>query len=224
MNLAVITCKAYSDVWPAFFGLLKRFWWEHPPVTLLTDEAAPGIPEYVTVVEAGAGAQWCDVLAKYAETADEETLVMQEDFLLSAAVRPALIREASGELRGDVGGVRVYPCPGATLAMGPRLGIIDRKALYWTSCQATIFSPKFLRWLLPQIKGRDAASFENEGSALSGKSDYMMMGWLREALPWPIEYICSAICRSRWDPTAKTLCDMHGITVDWSRRKFVGEN
>jgi len=222
VKIAMITCAAYSDAWPAFFGLLEKFWPDHPPVDLLTDETAPGVPVGINVEAAWKGASWCDVLSNYVTFADEPFLLMQEDFLISAPVRYQLIDDAllTLETAPLTGAVRVYPCPGAETAFGdsPRIGIAGDS--YRISCQATIWKPKFLRELLPAIGQGTASHFEFHGSRWATALRKTVMAWMRESTPWPIEYICSSISRGKWNPDAKKLCEANGIEVDWSHRGF----
>lgn len=222
MNLAVITCAAYSDCWPGFFGLLEKFWPEHPSVDLLTDTLPDSfaLPSYVLSVSASrVGASWCDVLRDYASIATESFCLMQEDFWLSAPVRTDAVKSAQYINSFECLGVRLYPCPGGRgdmrLINDDRFGIAGRD--YLVSCQATIFNPKKLLELLNLIGSGDAAKFEIEGSKICR---FPVTAWMRDVTPWPIEYICTAITRGKWNPDAKKLCDAHGIEVDWSRREM----
>lgn len=235
MNLAVITCAAYSDAWPAFFGLLSKFWPDHPKVHLLTDVMPENfsIPEDVAVMYAGPDKSWCEVLRCYVEQTLEPFLLIQEDLLLTASVDNGLINEARtalSALHPMIGGVRVYPCPGADSDLPWKLppskfikmdsiGYVSRQAQYSVSCQATIFRPWALRRLLDCIHG-SAADFEIEGTKRYKDADWHMLSWKRDEKPWPVEYLCSAITRGKWNPDAKKLCDQHGIEVDWTRREF----
>lgn len=225
MNLAVITCAAYSDCWPAFFALLEKFWPDHPEVDLLTDkfpkypkEPPDGANMMAFGSARGAGVSWCEVLKNYAEITEEPFLLMQEDFLLSAPVREDVLAAKALMRDGNIGCVRLYPCPGPA---DGRTGHIERGERYRISLQAAIWSPTYLRHLLAAIpSAKTAADFELMGTPASAALPGDVMSWGREDTPWPIEYICSAITRGKWNPDAKRLCDQHGIEVDWTRREM----
>lgn len=220
MNLAVITCAKYSDAWPAFFGLLEKFWPDHPPVDLLTDELPREAPNGVSMVfHAGKGKPWCDVLRRYADVAGGSFLLMQEDFILSAPVRKGKLAMAErGVMEIGAGCFRVFPCPGPPDVSWP---FVPRGEAYRVSCQAAVWSANYLRKLLQAIpNARTAADFELMGTPASNELPQAVMSVHRHHTPWPIEYICTAIVRGKWLPDAKRLCDEHGIEVDWSRREM----
>lgn len=223
MNLVVITCAAYSDAWPGFFGLLEKFWPDHPLVHVLTDDtpAEGGCDARgdTIMTRVRGNASWCDVLRAYVNEATEPFLMMQEDFFLSAPVRADVIKRGERLLRDDRNGcVRVYPCPGP---LDGRPGHIERGERYRISCQAALWTPHYLRQLLRAIpNARTAADFELMGTPASEFIEGAIMSWGRDDKPWPMEYICTAISRGKWNPDAKKLCDEHGIDVDWSRREF----
>lgn len=222
MNLAVITCAAYSDAWPAFFGLLSKFWPDHPKIHLLTDYIDKSDWRKLhdhDLIHAGEGKSWCDVLRYYVANTDENFVLMQEDFTLSAPVRTEALKNAEEILNEyRAGCFRVYPCPGAPETSSY---YVPSCAAYRISCQAAIWKPSYLRRLLRNMpSAKSAADFELQGSEVSRYIDGDVMSCHRLENPWPIEYICSAITRGKWNPDAKKLCDQHGIEVDWTRREF----
>lgn len=220
MKLVMITCAAYSDAWSPFFGLLEKFWPDHPPVTLLTDAIPSDYdpPKGVTVFKTGRigdRRSWCERLAEFARTQVEPFLLMQEDFFLTANVKAELIAAARAQLGPLIGGVRVYPCPGGGLPLSSdvRVGVAGQS--YRISCQATIWDPVFLVDLLETIGKGTAADFELKGSRLCRRA---ILAWMRECKPWPIEYLCTAIQRGEWMADARGFCEGHDIVVDWTRR------
>ena len=216
MNLAMISCEAYSDAWPPFFALLDKFWPDHPPVTLITDRVPSEaiLPRSCAAFCVG-NLSWCGILEAYALFQTKPFLLLQEDFFLTANVKTELVAAALAQMGPNIGGVRLYPCPGGgvSLESDRRIGIAAQS--YRISCQATIWRPQFLAELLSSIGPGSAADFELKGSVICQGT---MLAWMRECHPWPIEYLCSAITRGKWTPDAKKLCDVHGIPVDWSRR------
>lgn len=224
-----MSCCAYRDTWSPFFALLRTFWRECPyPLWLLTDHVSPShipFPENINIHTYGDGVSWTAGLADGAWwTGSDPILLMQDDFYLTDRVRPELIERALEQLEiQKAGGVRLYPCPGATADYGdPHFGIVDRGTPYRTSCQATIWNPDYLRDIALHAKGTPA-DFEIKGSRYA--SDHLpqeMLAFKREVAPWPLQYLCSAISRGRWNPDAKRLCEEFGIEADWSKRPMEG--
>lgn len=217
MRIAVISCSKYADCWPAFFGLFRKFWPDCPyPVTLVTDGfAGPFKGEYFC-----SEGNWCQILNRFAASGDDEVLLLQEDFLLNAPVRQDLVAYGLGQLKARAAGlVRLYPCPGANEDYGdPHFGKVKPWTEYRVSCQASIWNARYLQTITGQCT--TPWDFEIRGSRISSALAREVLAFKRDSGPWPLEYICSAISRAKWNPDAKILCDREGITVDWSLRDF----
>lgn len=209
MRIAMISCQQYSDAWPAFAGLFDYFW---PNCEFRLDVVSDG-PKKLS---------WCASIGEYLKTIHEPVLLMQEDFFLCDPVEVPLIHEALRELdQLQAGCVRIYPCPGGTVDYGNRhFAAIDRQAAYRISCQAAIWDPLYLAEIASHCT--TPTSFEFHGTTVSRSLEPPVLGFKRDVQPWPVNYLCSAITRGKWNPDAKRLCDALGITgVDWSRRPFL---
>lgn len=227
MRIVVPSCWAYRDCWIPFFRLLDHFWPNHPPVFLLTDyyydnSIHPKVPATICVTPGDGPESWGPRLASFARTyGPDEILMLQEDFLLSAPVNQERIDHALEQFHSrSAGSVRLYPCPGSDEDYGdPFIGIVRRNARYRISCQATIFRPRFLEILARTF--HTPRAFELQGTEYA--SLYLtdeVLATKRESRPWPLEYLCTAVIGSRWNPDAKRLCDSMGIENDWSLRAF----
>jgi hypothetical protein len=219
MRLAVASCWAYRDTWTPFFALLDKFWPNHPAPFLITDRIDD--PAYIPAHIWNAKGDWCARLADFAQhKSDEPILMLQDDFFLSGPVQTDLVKHALGEMkRLNAGCVRLYPCPGGNIFYDDSfVGSIPRGTPYRISCQASIWNPAYLSYIA-EVKGT-ASNFEIQGSIHSNKLPSAVLAWKRDAKPWPIEYLCTAIVRGKWLPDAKTLCEQHGIEANWSMREF----
>lgn len=234
MRIAVISCWNYRDAWPAFFGLLTKFWPDCPyPVDLLTDRLEV-FDDSVKPMRATCSfgkcpsprdilihdGSWCEMLASYAADLGEEScLLFQEDFLLTAPVKRELVEDGLDWLGNGIGMVRLYPCPGAEQdGEDTNYAIVPRGTPYRISCQASIWNPQFLYAIASRLK--TPAEFEIEGSKLAESLPDTVLAFKRDLQPWPLEYLCSAISRGKWNPDAKKLCDKANISVDWTMREF----
>ena len=63
-----------------------------------------------------------------------------------------------------------------------------------------------------------AAHFELSGTVAAERLPWKVFAASRTAQPWPVEYLCSAISRGRWNPDAVRLCEREGIACDFTRR------
>jgi hypothetical protein len=220
MKLAMISCQAYSDAWPAFSGLVKHFWPNHPSMMIVTDKIGFDDINGFTSAFVGKSDNWCGILAEWAALQDEPVLLMQEDFFLNAEVRPDLIEHGLEQMeKRGAGCVRLYPCPGGDEEYGdPHFAIVPHGVRYRTSCQAALWRPSYLREIA--IRFKTPAEFEIKGTEFSNLLAMPVLAFKRNVQPWPLSYLCSAISRGEWNPAAKDLCDSLNISVDWTRRRF----
>lgn len=219
MQIIVMSCWKYRDTWKPFFSLFYKFWPDCKyPVVLITDQAKGFSRANVQVAEYP-GLSWCRMLFENVLRSDGPILMFQDDFFLSGPVHSHLIEYAIDQLhtRG-AGSVRLYPCPGAEADYGdPYFGIVPHHTRYRTSCQATIWRPAYLAQIA--ARGETPMDFELLGSVFASTNlPDEVLAFKREVQPWPLEYLCSAIDRGKWNPDAKTLCEKHGILADWSLR------
>lgn len=211
VRIVVVTCDQYRDALPGLHGTLAHFWPDCPyPITVVSDSS-------------GSPNSWCGTVSKICDQfSDDLILLLMEDFWLTHPVEPALIQRAIGLFQFEnVGAVRLFPCPGAGETTGDEFfGLVERWEAYRISCQATIWRPEFLREICRAGEG-SAAGFEIDGSNYA--AEYLkpdVMAFRIGLYPWPIQYICSAITRGRWERSAQQLCEKLGIAVDWSQRAF----
>lgn len=222
MRVAVVSCVKYADAWPPFFQLLKAFWPDCPYDTCLVTDTLnktywrqlPDMPFH----HAGLGRSWCQSVSGFAALQNQPILLMQEDFFLSAPVWTEVVDRALELVENGAACVRLYPCPGADgKSIDDYFGEVTDTAEYPISCQAAVWRPDYLSKIATFADG-SAADFEILGSIYSRTFPNTILAFRREVQPWPMEYLCSAISRGKWNPDAKVLCDRLGIQVDWSMR------
>lgn len=224
MQLAVVSCWKYRDCWNPFLELLEKFWPDHPPVTLITDQCFTydfKVKPFKVFTGPGSGWQWCQLVSFYATTINEPVVLMQEDFFLSAPVDDDAIRHGVAVLkRRNAGCVRLHPCPGGTEEIGdPCIARIPKGTTARISCQAAIWEPRYLAEVAKHAMWTtsEAGDFENLGTPAAEEMPQEVLGFKRE-MPWPMDYTNSGITRGLWNPDAIKLFAKHGIEVDRSMR------
>lgn len=226
MKVVMVSCWAYRDAWGAYMALFRRFWKDCPYTLIIaTDECGTDYDFRYVVPDSeiqayGKGKSWCEIVSQVAANVDDNLLLMQEDFFLNQTVKQDLVVEALAHLvYRKAGMVRLYPCPGAEGdSINAHYGIVPRGTQYRTSCQASIWNPLYLYAIANGLES--PADFEIEGTKRSESLPNEVLAFKREVEPWPMEYLCSAISRGKWNPDAKKLCDYYDIAVDWSLREF----
>jgi len=225
MRLLLLTCNAYRDAWSPFFALLRRHWPDCPyPIHLATDLQIVNHDPHlfsgfeVKVFSAGK-VGWNRVLAAYLERyPDEPVLYMQEDYFLTSTPNQSLIDQALEWLQlSNAGCVRLYPCPGGDgePVYGP-YSPIAHNATYRISCQAAVWDPQYLHTIASMT--RSPWQFEITGTKISRNINRPLYAFKREETPWPVEYICTAIVRGKWQQGALDYCASRGVMVDLSMR------
>jgi hypothetical protein len=225
LRIVVPSCWAYRDTWNPWFALFRKFWPDCPYETLLLTDfmGFPDgeLPPNLIPLQFMTGTPWSTMLADYAaHNPHDLSFVFQDDFFLTDTVESGAIGAAIDELqRLNAGMVRLYPMPGANEDYGnARFGLISKGTEYRISCQASIWRNSFLHEIAKRCE--TPTQFELMGTKHAENLPDAVLAWRREVKPWPVEYLCSAISRSRWNPDAKRICDLHGIEVDWSMRPF----
>lgn len=211
VKIAVVSCMAYRDAWPAFVALFRKFWPDCPyQIEWWTDEKMPS-------------ASWCKVVATFAANQTEPILLMQEDFWLTAPVQTHLIEHALHELKSQHAAmIRLYPCPGSNEDYGDsHFGRIAKGTPYRVSCQASIWNPVMLTLVAALCGGKTPADFEIKGSEGSHDFEGPFLAFKRDVTPWPMEYLCSAISRGKWSQDAVKLAESVGVKLDLSVREVV---
>ena len=221
MVVLVASCAAYADAWVPFMALWRRHYTSCPYKALIvTDHGEETDGTFVVGEDRG----WCaNLRAALASVRDENVLLLQEDFFLTADVDAAAIASADAYVtsHADVGCLRLYPCPGplqesvVDYIEGHSIGEVHRGEPYRISCQVAVWRKAYLDRVLSV--GTSAASFELSGTERSADWPERVLSVHRSDPAWPIMYLCSAISRGKWSRDALRLCAEHGIRIRGNR-------
>lgn len=218
-----MSCWAYRDTWSGFFQLFRKFWPTCPyPITLVTDRMDDGAAPCSSVF-VSPGTPWTTMLAHFLTTCTEPVMLFLDDYFLSAPVNTVLVRRGLRQMeRMNAGCVRLYPCPGANADYGDAdFGMVTPGTPYRISSQVSIWKPQYLRAIASQCRDHgEASDLEIGGTQFAESLPDPVLAFKRDSGPWPIQYLCSAVSRARWNPDAQRLCEAHGIDADWTMREF----
>lgn len=218
LGVLVLSCDAYSDVWPPFFALFFRYWADCPyPVVLLANDQVFD-HERVQTVTVGPDRDWSSNLLDALELIEcNYLLVMMEDYLLMEAVQTDRIEELFQLFVGsNAACLRLYPAPGPDrlLPNHTDIGEINPGSPYRVSLQAGLWRKDAIRQLLRA--GETGWEFEMEGSRRSGALNrpFLSVTWEKR----PLTYLSTGVVKGRWIRPAIDLCRSEGIVLDFSRR------
>lgn len=216
MRIAVITCYAFRDTWTPFRLLFQKFWPACPyPWEFYSDDHGERF---------GFGESWCSVVARCAKDAGNDAiLLLLDDYFLTAPVQQHLVEHGLKQLgEMNAGCVRLYPMPGGVEWYGdPYFKLVPHGSPNRISCQAAIWNPHYLYKVAmgSTTTTSEAGDFENLGSPFAESLTEPVLAFDRQTHPWPMDYLCSAISRGKWEPAAIDLCKLHEITLDRSMRE-----
>jgi hypothetical protein len=215
--ILVVSCDKYSDLWPACFGLLFKYWPDCPfPIYLLSNFENYS-DSRVTTITVGKDRNWSTNLANGLRKIKQDfVLVLMEDYLLDRAVntRRMISLENYMEKR-KAACLRLLPSPGpdGPSAENPEVGEIRKGAPYRLSLQAAIWSRPVLLGLLRW--GESAWEFEMLGSR---RADFVELPFLSVQRGNPGITYRNAVVKGRWDLDAIEFAKLEGVSLELGRR------
>lgn len=216
----VVSCDNYSDVWPIFFALYRRFWPDNPLKTYLLTNFLEPYYENVKIIDAGEDISWSDNLAAALIRIEEEyVLLFLEDLLLTDYVNAKSFEELlNWSLEHSVNYMRFNPSTPPDKIIAPNVGVASEGAVYRTSVVAALWKKDVLLALLKS--GENAWEFEIRGS---NRSDAYPDFYSAVKNTFPI---INSIVKRVWERSAIRKLRALEIKVDMSRRpvaSLVGE-
>jgi len=218
--LLVLSCDAYSDLWPPFFNLLDRWWPDVPfPVYLGAGSLECNRPG-ITVLKSDGGRDWSVCLRDYLDQLEQRhILVTLDDFFLRGFVSNAKVLHCLefARVRNAVH-VRLMPRPGPTDALPDEtlVGECAADSPYRLCTQAAIWDRRVLRDLLRP--GESIWEFEHKGnvraSALS--TGFFSARW--PVLPYRGLFAHHVVEKGKWLPHEKWIFRHQDIGCDFSLR------
>ena len=113
-SLVVSSCDKYASVWPAYFGLLKKYWPGHPKDIYLCTETknfkCDGLQ--ITVVNPGISCTWSERLYQCLKQVHTKYIIFSlEDFFLLDTVKEGRIKQCMTWMEEDdsIAVCRLYP-------------------------------------------------------------------------------------------------------------------
>ena len=173
----VVTCDNYSDLWPPYFSLFRRFWPDCPfPIYLLSNYKRCETPGVITI-DVGEDRAWSDNLLNGLNRIKEEFVLMWIDdlFLLEKVDTQSLLRVCNEFIKVDGNYIRLNPTVKADAQFNEHFGLTSRGTIYRTSTVLSLWRKEVLRELLRP--GESAWDFEILGTIRSDAYDGFFATW-----------------------------------------------
>lgn len=224
--IMMLTCDAYRDIWPIFFGQFEKYWKDFNGTFFLNTESDHSYKsDFIDIrypdKTYDPKHNWAYRLKDCLNQLDEEyVFLILDDFAISEKVDTAEIKKCLGHMEEDA----TIACFNFRSIDGPFVGEIDdkyvladRKAAFRINLQAALWRKQFL---LKFIRNHENPwQFESWGS-LRARRFKDKIFHLKKGEKTPIEYPCGGtIADGKWreDETVKWLED-EGYDIDFSVR------
>lgn len=230
----VNTSDGFTDCWPPFFALFKRYGGalQELPLYLNTERKRcedNGLRLTSTCTwpqSETTRPTWSECLLRGLDSVREPfVLYLQEDYFLTQPVRTAVIEEAVSLLEGDPAVAVVYltrhgPQFERDRPHGGGFVEIQRPARYLLSTQAAVWRKGALRELVAPWE--NGWMFEKFGSVRAARSGRKFISVARDIMQNQpvIDHVYTGVIKGQWQHDCVELFKANGIDVDFGHRGF----
>jgi hypothetical protein len=214
--ILVVSCDAYSDLWPPFFSLFNRFWVDCPHRLYLCSNHKPHTAPGLTSLLVGPDTSWSgNVIRALGHVEEDYVLLLLDDLLLTKRVDNSAVQDTFRwfiESGGDC--IRMNPTPPpdrrpSEAGAPTHIGISSPGTLYRVSTVATLWRKQSLVRLLKE--GESAWDFEVQGTIRSDSSAGFYASRRTHF------NILNSVVKGKWVPSALRKTAALGISPGDSR-------
>lgn len=228
--VVVMSCDAYSDIWPPFYDFFFKYW-NDCPFTIYNGSNHLSFPHpRVVSIHAGIDTDWSSVRKAILKQVKEKYVIMLlEDYFVDGPVDMVTLRKSIDAMKKHNAlflRLSCFPVSHKSLweydvlPEEPFLGKIKEKQEYKINTQTAIWNRELLIDLLQD--GESIWNFEIEGSK---RADIFPNPCLcvvedpkKDYVHGPIPYLCTAVSKGIWMLDAIELGKKEGIAIDTSKR------
>jgi hypothetical protein len=243
-NLTVLvnSTDSFSDCWPPFFRLFKKYWPSCPCHVVLNTETKEFSDTELQLVCSRVQAEdfaasrrlpWSDCLIRCLDAVRTPyILYLQEDYFLNGPVDQTFVAECVDVMvKHNVPHIRLMEVDIRARYrksnLHPLLWQIDQRANYRVSLQAGLWNVAALRDLLRP--GESGWTFERRGSVRAMRRPDVFLCQSLDHFNargrYPVPYQPTGIIRGKWyAPAVVELFAANDISVDYDKRGFYAES
>lgn len=223
----IMSCDAYSDIWPVMAESFGKFWPACPFPVYLCSEQKSFYHPWINNIRIGRQLKWGEMLLEVLDHLHSDHLIyLQEDYVLKGTVNnPAILKQVEFFSENNAAYLRLIPFPPPDEICDPELNIgkINFGSRYMTSLQAAIWDKSVLQNLvLPSDNGW---IFERESirRAAGIKKTFYSVG-LNSNLPnknhhrYPLDYYSTAVLQGKWQKEAVKILRNAGLVIEPGER------
>lgn len=213
----IASCDKYSDLWPALFGQIFKYWPDIPYKIYLIANHKKYTDHRVTTLLAGDDLDWSSTVVKSIDQLQEKFVLFWVDdaFLNNSVVTDRVNDLVDWFIDGGYNFLRMRPNPQPKEWLRNDIGFLGPEGAYRVSLFATLWQVNILKAIL--VRGESAWQFEVNGSERSKNYDHFYCTRDEVFNYW------HGVERGVWiRPTAKAL-ERSGYQLDYHRRRCMGQ-
>jgi hypothetical protein len=222
-TVIVMSCDAYSDIWPYFAKCWDRFWPSCPFDTYLISEEKKFHHTSIQNITTGKPMQWGEMLLHVIKEVDTPYLIyLQEDYLLRAPVDETNLNHYLGLFESlNAAYMRLLPWPGPDQPHPnyPEIGLLLPDSKYRTSLQAAVWDKEILKSL---VMTNDDGRFESWSIERAKQIDRPFLCLNRNGISedinhdgdYPLNYFATSVFQGKWLKEALKLYSSLGIKIN----------
>jgi hypothetical protein len=216
----IASCDKYSDLWPALFGQIFKYWPDIPyQIYLIANHKRYDNPR-VTTLLAGNDLDWSSTVLKSINQLQEKYVLLWVDdaFLRSKVDTGRISSLVHWFIVGSHNFLRIRPNPKPKKWSPNGIGILLPEQAYRVSLFATLWNVDLLKVIL--LQGESAWQFEVNGSERSKNYDHFYCTRDEVFNYW------HGVERGVWIRTTAKALERCGYHLDYQRRRCMsrGEN
>jgi hypothetical protein len=215
IDILVVSCDKYSDLWLPFFKLFWKFWPDCPfDVYLLSNKISVNIPRVQSLL-VGQDISWSDNLHKALSQLKKDYIFLFLDdlFLYDTVKTSEVLKIFDWAIKSNINYLRMNPSPKPDKPCNELVGYVSKGTIYRTSTVLSLWRKNVLLDLL--IPGESAWDFEINGSIRSDKYDRFYSTW-KSYFP-----VINGVIRGKWRRSMVKKLKYLGIEVNLNKREVM---
>lgn len=217
MIILVDSFDGYSDIWPAFFSIFKRYWPDCPYNIRLVSNNKDF--EGVNVIKTCDEVSWSDRTLKAVEQLEEKyVLLLLEDYLLGEEVDSEIISDCLDFIEdNNAKYLRLTNIPASRFSSDDEnIHLLYEDEEYAVNLQASIWDRDFLIEALKKYSG-NAWDFELGFLSEAVNAEHLKLDGCYALKKDPLS-IHNGVLKGKWFPSALRYYKHRGIEIEWKNR------
>jgi hypothetical protein len=212
----VLTCDAYSDLWPMYLHFISKNWADCPYDKYFVTNYKSIDDSSFNCMKIGKDESWSDnllkVLAQLKSDYDYVLVTLEDVPIVQKVDQKRLNHMVKLFVEIDANFLSCTNIPKETHKFNSSFGIIEKGSIYRPTCEYSLWKISVLEKLL--VKGENAWEFERFGAVRSDKHDKFYVVYKN------IFFTCHTVVKGKWIRSGLRKIIQLGFIPDIQKRKI----